>query len=97
VTETLGLEEAEGEDVGEVGVDLRTPAGWNRPWPVAVMCRSRLVATLFDMKCAHCKRELAGVAAIFPGTPAVCCRADCLAWARALVPLPTPPSASKAA
>jgi hypothetical protein len=29
--------------------------------------------------------HLAGVAAIFPGTPAVCGRADCLGWARALV------------
>lgn len=31
--------------------------------------------------CAHCKRELAGVAAIYPETPAVCGRADCLLWA----------------
>jgi hypothetical protein len=31
--------------------------------------------------CAHCKRELVGVATIFPETPAVCGRADCLLWA----------------
>jgi hypothetical protein len=36
------------------------------------------------MSCAHCGRELAGVAMIFPGTPAVCGRADCLAWARSV-------------
>lgn len=41
------------------------------------------------MRCAHCERELAGVAAIFPGKPAICGRADCLGWARALV-LPAP-------
>ena len=34
------------------------------------------------LTCAHCRRELAGVATIFPATPAVCGRADCLLWAR---------------
>jgi hypothetical protein len=36
------------------------------------------------MTCGHCRRELAGVAMIFPETPPVCGRADCLAWARPL-------------
>ena len=34
------------------------------------------------MTCAHCGRKLAGVAVIFPETPRVCGRADCLGWAR---------------
>ena len=34
--------------------------------------------------CGHCGRELAGVAVMFPGTPPVCGRADCLGWARVL-------------
>jgi hypothetical protein len=42
-----------------------------------------------DMRCAHCGRELAGVAMLFPGTPAVCGRADCLGWARALAVAPS--------
>jgi hypothetical protein len=37
-----------------------------------------------NTKCAHCRRELAAVAAIFPGKPPVCGRADCLGWARAV-------------
>jgi len=41
------------------------------------------------MSCAHCRREVAGVAVIFPGKPAVCGRADCLGWARALELPPT--------
>lgn len=32
--------------------------------------------------CGCCGRELAGVAQIFTGAPAVCGRADCLGWAR---------------
>jgi hypothetical protein len=36
-------------------------------------------------ECGHCRRELAGVAVIFPGKPAVCGRADCLGWARSLL------------
>jgi hypothetical protein len=36
------------------------------------------------MTCAHCGRKLAGVAVIFPETPPVCGRADCLGWARDL-------------
>jgi hypothetical protein len=36
-------------------------------------------------QCGHCRRELAGVAVIFPGKPAVCGRADCLGWARSLL------------
>ena len=52
------------------------------------MLSRQSVGTLLVMKCAHCKRQLAGVASIFPNTPAVCGRADCLGWARALVPLP---------
>jgi hypothetical protein len=36
-------------------------------------------------ECGHCRRELAGVAVIFPGKPAVCGRADCLGWARTLL------------
>jgi hypothetical protein len=37
------------------------------------------------MSCARCGRVLAGVAVIVPGKPAICGRADCLAWARDLV------------
>ena len=48
------------------------------------------------MSCAHCERELAGVAAIFPGKPAVCGRADCLGWARVQV-LPAPNALPKTA
>jgi len=42
------------------------------------------------MTCAHCERELAGVATIFPEKPPVCGRADCLGWARDLA-LPRAP------
>jgi hypothetical protein len=43
-----------------------------------------LTGVSHSAKCAHCCRELVGVAVIFPRKPAVCGRADCLGWARAV-------------
>jgi len=39
------------------------------------------------VSCAHCKRNLAGVAVIFAKKPPVCGRSDCLAWASRQQPL----------
>ena len=49
------------------------------------MCIPERGATLARMTCSHCRREVAGVAVIFPAKPPVCGRADCLGWARAVM------------
>jgi hypothetical protein len=77
----------------KIAVDLYASgalaAQTQQPLMATICSHEQLSASDCDpaMTCAHCRRTLAGVAVLFEGKPAVCGRADCLAWARAQKPL----------